>query len=149
MRGPGSRSPRAWGDAVRLATSHRGPWPRVSIWHGTADPTVAYANAEALARQWADVHGLEGEGTPGLPPVPSNPKLANPKLADPKLARRVWGQRDGRPLVELVTVPGMGHGTALDPAGASGEPLGQAAPFMLDAGVSSTLALARDWGLVR
>ena len=34
------RSAQQWGDLVRSASSHRGPWPRVSIWQGMADTTV-------------------------------------------------------------------------------------------------------------
>ena len=32
-------------DVVRAASPHRGPWPRVSIWHGGADRTVSPVNA--------------------------------------------------------------------------------------------------------
>jgi len=50
--------PRALGDLVRAASSHRGPWPKVSVWHGTADPIVKPSNGEAIVAQWTDVHGL-------------------------------------------------------------------------------------------
>src|SRR6185437_13350080 len=33
-------SARALGDRVRAASKHRGPWPRISVWHGTADTMV-------------------------------------------------------------------------------------------------------------
>ena len=48
-----------WGDLVRRASSHRGPWPRVSIWHGDQDATVKPMNADSLIRQWTDVHGID------------------------------------------------------------------------------------------
>ena len=37
-----TRSAREWGDLVRKAASHarRDAWPRVSVWHGSADKTV-------------------------------------------------------------------------------------------------------------
>ena len=35
-----SHIPQVWGDLVRGASTHRGPWPRVAIWHGDQDPTV-------------------------------------------------------------------------------------------------------------
>lgn len=38
-------SPDAWGDKVRNASGHTGPWPRVSIWHGGSDYTVNVLNA--------------------------------------------------------------------------------------------------------
>jgi poly(hydroxyalkanoate) depolymerase family esterase len=33
-------SSRALGDSVRAASSHRGRWPKISVWHGTADKIV-------------------------------------------------------------------------------------------------------------
>jgi poly(hydroxyalkanoate) depolymerase family esterase len=53
-----SRSPGEWGDLVRKASSHRGPWPRVSVWHGNADKTVIPSNALEILKQWTEVHGL-------------------------------------------------------------------------------------------
>src|SRR3954471_13645524 len=40
MRSAPLRAPRDWGDAVRAASSFRGPWPKISIWHGAVDATV-------------------------------------------------------------------------------------------------------------
>src|SRR5689334_23050100 len=34
------RPARDWAEAVRRASPHRGPWPRVSVWQGEADTTV-------------------------------------------------------------------------------------------------------------
>jgi poly(hydroxyalkanoate) depolymerase family esterase len=48
-------TPAQWGAKVRAASSHTGPWPSVSIWHGTADYTVAYSNQRELAEQWSNV----------------------------------------------------------------------------------------------
>ncbi|MFL5532808.1 MAG: PHB depolymerase family esterase, partial [Gemmatimonadales bacterium] len=39
------RSARAWGALVRAASRHPGPWPKLSVWHGSADLTVAPVNA--------------------------------------------------------------------------------------------------------
>ena len=35
-----ARSAQEWGDLERAAATHDGPWPRVSVWHGSADTTV-------------------------------------------------------------------------------------------------------------
>lgn len=35
-------SPRQWGDKVRAASTHTGPWPKVSVWHGTSDTVNGY-----------------------------------------------------------------------------------------------------------
>ena len=50
-----------WGDAVRAASPHRGPWPRVSVWHGDADRSVHPVNAERLVEQWTELHGVAGQ----------------------------------------------------------------------------------------
>ncbi|MET0314748.1 MAG: PHB depolymerase family esterase, partial [Hansschlegelia sp.] len=127
MSQPREKSARQLGDIVRARSTHTGPWPRIQIWHGSADRTVTPKNAEALARQWTDVHGIaygSAQETPGA-----------------QSSRKVWTV-DGRPLVELVSIPRMGHGTPLD--GAQGERKG---PFMLDVGISSTQEIAAFFGV--
>jgi poly(hydroxyalkanoate) depolymerase family esterase len=56
-----SQSPDAWADLVRAAapSGFTGPWPRLSIWQGQADTTVAPENATLLATQWRALHGLD------------------------------------------------------------------------------------------
>ena len=110
--------------AVRAASRHAGPWPRLSVWHGDADRTVALGNGTALARQWADIHGLDQpvvEEQGGIPVLR-------------------WRGADGRVAVELWTVPGLGHGVAVNGA------RGRAAHF-LPAGVDSTAHTAAFFGL--
>jgi poly(hydroxyalkanoate) depolymerase family esterase len=51
-------STRALGERVRSASRHQGPWPKISVWHGTADQVVKPANAEDIVGQWAHVHAL-------------------------------------------------------------------------------------------
>ena len=135
MKSVPMRSGESWGDGVRSASSHKGPWPIVSVWHGAGDLTVALSNGRAVASQWANVHGLSETDFEDTP-------------YGPDTTRRVWPGKDGRPAVELLTVRRLGHGTPLDPTGRSGPPSGVAGPFMLDAGVSSTLTSARSWGLI-
>jgi len=122
-----SHSAKVWGDRVRRASSHRGPWPRVSIWHGDADATVKPINAESLARQWTNLHGIDGG------PVEDNVD---------GYPRKVW-RRDGVDVVEAYTITGMAHGTPLATAAHGGE----AGPFMLEAGISSSYHIARFFGL--
>nr|WP_245268781.1 PHB depolymerase family esterase [Mesorhizobium sp. WSM2561] len=52
MRGHGGPSEQELRRLVQRASSHKGPWPRLSIWQGSADHTVAPSNAEAIAAQW-------------------------------------------------------------------------------------------------
>lgn len=54
------QSPQKWAEQVRAAgpRGYAGPWPRLSIWHGQSDTTVAPENANLLALQWRALHGL-------------------------------------------------------------------------------------------
>lgn len=129
---PQSRAPREWGDRVRAASPHAGPWPRVSVWHGDADTTVVPRNADETIKQWLDVHGVG--------PVPASERT------DGGHTQRVWRNAAGEDVVELHTLAGMAHGVAVHP-GEGGERCGVAGPFILDVGVSSTWRIAASWCL--
>jgi feruloyl esterase len=127
-----SRSPRAWGDLVRKASSHRGPWPRVSIWHGDADKTVIPPNALELLKQWTDVHGL--------PLSPSRNSRVD------GFPREVWLSEAGEELIETYTITNMAHGTPLA-IGESEGACGAAGPFLLPVGISSSYHIAKFFGI--
>ena len=116
---------------VRDASNHAGPWPIVSVWHGTADQTVHPANAEAILRQWRMVHGLEE--------TPTRTELVD------NYPRRVWCDANGRALIEMYSITGMLHGTPLATMGSDG--CGAIGPHMLEANISSTRRIAEFWGL--
>lgn len=126
-----TRSAREWGTLVRAATRHEGPWPKVSVWHGTADATVKPANAEEIIKQWTDVHGLA--------PAPA---IETTVHGHPY---RVWQDADGNDLVEHYSIVGMAHGVPIDPDGTGG--CGNPAPWIVDMGISSSHHIARFWGL--
>jgi poly(hydroxyalkanoate) depolymerase family esterase len=123
-------SSRTTGAAIKSASPHRGPWPTVSVWHGTADTTVDPSNADAIVKQWREVHAL--------PDAPSETGMVDGQ------ARRAWHDAAGRTVIEDYRIAGMGHGVPL----ATGEGVGEAGPFMLEAGISSPLHSARTWGLL-
>jgi len=123
MRSAPLRAPREWGDAVRAASPWVGPWPKISIWHGALDTTVNINNAQASAAQWADLHGLALTD-------------AHQEIV-PGAVRLNWGDQ-----MELYTLPILGHGTPIDSSD-----VGRAAPFVLEAGISSARRMARFWGL--
>ena len=133
MRGHGSASAKALADLVRSASNHRGPWPTLSVWHGTADATVDHDNALALIEQWRPLHGA--------PERPSTEELVD------GYPRRTWRDRDGRTVIEEYRITGLGHGTPLDPGAA--HPGETAGPFLLDAGISSTRRIAQFWGIAQ
>jgi poly(hydroxyalkanoate) depolymerase family esterase len=106
---------------------------RLAIWHGDADHTVNVANAQDLTRQWTAATGL-----------------AETPVEVASLGRRTrstWRADAGGSIVELNIVHGLGHGTPLSTRG-EGD-VGAPAPYMLEAGLSSTLEIAAFWGLVQ
>jgi poly(hydroxyalkanoate) depolymerase family esterase len=124
---------RHWGDLVRAASPHKGPWPKVSVWHGSADTTVVPMNGDEIVKQWADLHGLAAAPTA--------------RTTGRGFSRAVWRDSDGREVIESVSIPGMAHGTPLE-IGEGEERCGNAGPFLLDVGVSSSHHIARFFGLL-
>jgi poly(hydroxyalkanoate) depolymerase family esterase len=122
----------ALGDRVRGASGHRGPWPRISVWHGTSDPIVKPCNGEDIIRQWSNVHGLSD--------TCSYQGLIGGHM------RRVWNDADGEPLIEAFSIRGMAHGVPLATT-PGGEGCGAAGAFFLESGISSTHHIARFWRL--
>lgn len=133
MRGRDLPDAAALTAAVRGASRHDGPWPTLSVWHGGTDATVHPANAEALLSQWRGLFGI-GETPAEEALVGGNP-------------HRVWRDRHGRAVIEDHRILAMGHGTPIATQGA--EAAGQAGPFMLDVGLSSTRRIAAFWGIAR
>jgi len=132
MRTPGNASGGQLGDRVRSASDHAGPWPRVSVWHGTADTVVNRANADAILAQWLSVHGLD-----------DTPSAARNVAGH---SYRIWNDAAGCALVEDYRIADMGHGTPLATTG--DEACGTVMPHMLEAGISSTRRIAASWGLL-
>jgi poly(hydroxyalkanoate) depolymerase family esterase len=132
MRGHGGPHPTALADLVRGASSHSGKWPILSVWHGSADHTVDQSNASALVEQWRSLHGASK--------APTTTELVG------GYPHRVWSDAKGRDVIEEYSITGLGHGTPLDMQDSDhGE---NVAPFMLDAGISSTRLIATFWGIV-
>ncbi|MFB7296799.1 extracellular catalytic domain type 1 short-chain-length polyhydroxyalkanoate depolymerase [Streptomyces rubiginosohelvolus] len=99
------RTPAAWAQAVRDAhPGFAGPWPRVAIWHGDNDATVAPRNADELRDQWTAVHGLGQTPDRTSTIGPNSTRRSEYLAAD-----------GGASVVEVNRVPGIGHGTPVDP----------------------------------
>lgn len=126
-----NRTPAQLGDAVRAASSSGGPWPTVSIWQGSADYTVAPANATELVEQWTNVHGV--------PPTPTGTDT----VAGYPHAVYAAG---GRTVVETYTITGMGHGQPVDPGTGTGQ-CGQAGAYLLDVNICAAWHLGTAWQL--
>lgn len=128
MSSPPNRTPAQWGALVRTASGSNAA-PRVTIWHGTSDGTVAHANLQEQVDQWTDVNAIDatadGTSTVGI------------------ATRREFKNAAGITLVESWSLSGMSHGQPLDAASGCGT----AAPFMLDVGVCSSRFAAEFFGL--
>jgi poly(hydroxyalkanoate) depolymerase family esterase len=127
-----SRSAGELGDLVRNASHHKGPWPKLSVWHGSADRTVNPANADEIVKQWLDVHHL--------PSVPMSEATVD------GYPRQIWWNADGETIVESYTITDMAHGTPLGIAD-NDERYGAQGAFLIEAGISSSYHIANFFGL--
>jgi poly(hydroxyalkanoate) depolymerase family esterase len=120
------------GDLVRNASAHKGPWPKLSVWHGSADRTVNPANADEIVKQWLDVHDL-----------PAAPMSVGTVDGYP---HQVWWNVDGETIIESYTITNMAHGTPLGLAD-NDERYGAQGAFLIEAGISSSYHIASFFGL--
>ena len=127
-----ARPSRELGDFVRNASKHRGPWPKVSVWHGSADLTVNPANADEIVKQWLDVHHL-----------PAAPMSQGTVDGYP---RQLWWNSDGETIVESYTITNMAHGTPIGTA-ENDQRYGTQGAFLIEAGISSSYHIANFFGL--
>jgi poly(hydroxyalkanoate) depolymerase family esterase len=127
-----SRPASELGDLVRNASNHKGPWPKLSVWHGSADRTVNPANANEIVKQWLDVHHL-----------PSAPMSEATVDGYP---RQIWWNADGETIVESYTITDMAHGTPLGVAD-NDERYGAQGAFLIEAGISSSYHIANFFGV--
>ncbi|MCZ7415001.1 extracellular catalytic domain type 1 short-chain-length polyhydroxyalkanoate depolymerase [Streptomyces sp. WMMC897] len=124
-----TRSADAWGDLVRAENpGYTGPWPTVSVWHGTSDTTVRPVNATESVKQWTDVHGTDAspDSSTSLPGG---------------VTRTTYDGPSGT-VVHRYTATGMGHAVPVRPA----EGCGASGSYFADV-LCSTSAITTDWGL--
>lgn len=132
---PGSnKTPQQWGDLARgVFPSWSGPWPKVSIWHGTSDATVNVMNATESLEQWTNVHGTdqtvdEQETVKGYP-------------------RKVYHDTSGNPVVETWVLPGQPHGEPLDPGSAPDQCGTAGSAGMVDMNICASYHMSFFFGL--
>lgn len=122
------RSPMEWASLVRDASPHAGPWPRLSLWHGTNDGIVVPANQREVLDQWTATLGIGRE---------------------PTATETVDGQQrqtfsDGdRVLIESWEVARGGHATFIDPESGCGA----TAAYVSDADICAVRHMAAFFGL--
>ncbi|MEU3838858.1 PHB depolymerase family esterase [Streptomyces sp. NPDC028635] len=125
-----TQTPRQWGDRVRAARpGYGGPWPTLTVFHGSADYTVKPVNMTDLVKQWTEVQGAD--------------QTADVSDTVAGYSHQVYRDGAGRAVVETYSLTGMGHGQPVDP----GTGCGTAGPYLLDAGLCAGYRLALTWGL--
>ncbi|MCB9594564.1 MAG: PHB depolymerase family esterase [Sandaracinaceae bacterium] len=119
------KTPDAWADLVRAASSYGGPWPRLSVWHGTNDGVVSPNNQRELLEQWTALHGL---------------------AATPDATETVDGyprSTFGGGAIESWEITGAGHATFVDPD----HGCGATASYISDADICAVRHMATFFGL--
>lgn len=125
-----NRTAMEWGDRARAGNpGFSGPWPRVSIWHGTADGTVSPMNQTEILEQWTNVHGID--------------MTADQTDMVDGANRSRYQNAAGATLVETITIPNMGHGTPVDPQ----TMCGQTGSYFLDTSICAAARLADFFGI--
>jgi poly(hydroxyalkanoate) depolymerase family esterase len=124
------RDANAWGDLVRAAyPEFRGTYPKMSVWHGSADGVVSPVNATELVKQWTDVHGAD--------------QIADAEELVDGFPRAAYHNARGETVVEQFTITGAGHGTFVDPD----QGCGTAASYLLDNDICAAAHIAAFFGL--
>ncbi|MFC4110866.1 PHB depolymerase family esterase, partial [Micromonospora zhanjiangensis] len=86
-----------WGDIARnMYPGYTGSYPRMQLWHGTTDTTLAYPNFGEEIKQWTNLHGLSQ--TPSFTDHPQS-----------SWTRTRYGNISTQATVEGVSISGVGH----------------------------------------
>ncbi|POX57284.1 esterase [Streptomyces sp. Ru71] len=128
-------TPAQWAQKVHDAyPSWPGPWPRVAVWHGDKDTTVTPRNADELRDQWTAVHGLSQ--------TPSRTSVIGPDST----RHEEYLAADGSVAVEVNRVPGIAHGTPVDPGTGPQQCGSTGAAYFLDS-ICSSYWITQFFGL--
>nr|WP_112469198.1 PHB depolymerase family esterase [Streptomyces triticisoli] len=128
-------TPAQWAQRVRDAhPSWSGPWPRVAVWHGDKDTTVVPRNADELRDQWTALHGLSQ--------TPTRTSVIGPNST----RHEEYAAADGSVAVEVNRVPGIGHGTPVDP-GSGAQQCGSTGAAYFLASICSSYWITQFFGL--
>ncbi|MEU8008069.1 PHB depolymerase family esterase [Catellatospora sp. NPDC049111] len=91
------KTPQQWADVARaMYPGYTGRYPRMQLWHGTTDTTLAYPNFNEEVEQWTTLNGL-GQ-TPSYTDSPQ-----------PTWTRSRYGSTGTQATVEAVSISGTGH----------------------------------------
>jgi poly(hydroxyalkanoate) depolymerase family esterase len=86
-----------WGAAARnMFPGYGGSYPRMQLWHGTADGTLNYHNFGEEIKQWTNLNG-----------VSQTPVMTDSPVSG--WTRTRYGNNSSQPPVEGISVAGAGH----------------------------------------
>src|SRR6187402_3921424 len=69
--GQSTGTPQKWGDTARaMYPGYNGTRPRMQIWHGSADTTLAPQNYQEELKQWTNIFGVSMTATDSKPNTP-------------------------------------------------------------------------------
>jgi endo-1,4-beta-xylanase len=92
-----SKTAQQWGDAARaMDPGYSGPYPRMQLWHGTADGTLNYNNFGEEIKQWTNLNGVSQTAV-----LTDSPQSG--------WTRTRYGNNGNQPPVEGISVSGAGH----------------------------------------
>jgi poly(hydroxyalkanoate) depolymerase family esterase len=122
-----------WGNLVRNANpSYSGPWPRVSIWQGTADTTTPPARALEMILQWTNVHGID--------------QTADVNDTVKGFPHAVYKDSSNNAKVEYFELTDMAHKVPIDP-GSGIDQCGTVATYVDDMHICSAYYITRWFGI--
>ena len=92
-----TRSAQEWGNTAHaMFPSYTGTYPRMQLWHGDQDTTLAYHNFGEEIKQWTNLRGLSQ--TPAFTDHPQS-----------SWTRTRYGDTSTKATVEGISVAGTGH----------------------------------------
>ncbi|WP_433618537.1 extracellular catalytic domain type 1 short-chain-length polyhydroxyalkanoate depolymerase [Dactylosporangium sp. CA-139114] len=92
-----SKTAQQWGDQARaMYPGYTGRYPRMQLWHGTTDTTLAYPNFGEELKQWTNLNGLSQ--TPAFTDHPQS-----------SWTRTRYGNTGTQATVEGISIAGVGH----------------------------------------
>jgi poly(hydroxyalkanoate) depolymerase family esterase len=92
-----SKSAQEWGNVAHaMYSGYSGAYPRMQLWHGSTDTTLAYPNFGEEIKQWTNLHGLTQ--TPAFTDHPQS-----------SWTRTRYGDTSTRATVEGISIAGTGH----------------------------------------
>ncbi|HEY3819243.1 MAG TPA: PHB depolymerase family esterase [Polyangiaceae bacterium] len=130
MDGATTNTPAQWGALAKKGfPGYAGPYPRLSVWQGSADTTVNTANLGEIVQQWANLTGASATATTsgtvnGFP---------HDEYAD----------GSGVVQVESYSITGMSHAVAIDTASGCGT----ASTYFVDEKTCAVAYVASFFGL--